>query len=355
MNFNISTYKNYRVFYKGDEVEVVDSCFRNKVVICNENNLCTLVDPSELEMKFLLANFIHLHVNIYYKLEKFQGIALDVSNNMIVYINKEGHLQRSFLDDLRLMSDKDIKAFDNNLIEHNLYWDGSALKSFIKDDWNKSGNGLIIKESNKDTKTLARLSTLYESRADVFHVGERVHIFYAHMTDSGVYYAISHNDKIGWIFEADIAKELMEPYAQIQFNDGTQIEGYILDASLPHITYIDCTTGKEISSEVATNYTIRESVYNRFLQCNHVVCRGKCIRVITSSYGIHKKIKVTKCVKTSTFNEVGLACGIKALPNVGIKGETAHILQDYLCNLYYIMKSNDSFYLIPVSSTEEIK
>lgn len=355
MNFNISTYKNYRVFYKGDEVEVINSCFRNKVAICNENNLCTLVDPSELEMKLPLVNFIHLHVNIYYELEEYQGIALDISDNMIVYINKEGHLQRSFLGDLRLMSDKDIESFDTSLIKHNLYWDDSALKSFIKDDWNRSGDGLVIKESNKDTKTLARLATLYESRADVFHVGERVHISHAHMTDSGVYYAISHNDKIGWIFEANIAEELMEPYAQIQFNDGTQIEGYILDASLPHITYIDCMTGKEISSEVATNYTIRESVYNRFLQCNHV-CRGnKCIRVITSSYGIHKKIKVTKCVKTPTFNEVGLACGIKASPNVGIEGETAHILQDYKGNLYYIMKSNDSLYLVLVSSTEEIK
>ena len=355
MNFNISTYKNYRIFYKGDEVEVVNSCFRNKVVICNEDNLCTLVDPPELEMKFLLANFIHLHVNIYYELEEYQGIALDVSDNMIVYINKEGHLQRSFLGDLRLMSNKDIESFDTSLIKHNLYWDGSALKSFIKDDWNRSGNGLVIKESNKDTKTLARLATLYESRADVFHIGERVHIFHAHMTDSGVYYAISHNDKIGWIFEANIAEELMEPYAQIQFNDGTQIEGYILDASLPHITYINCMTGKKMASEVATNYTIRESVYNRFLQCNHVCKGNECIRVITSCYGIHKKIKVTKCVKASTFNKVGLACGIKALPDVGIEGETANILQDYKGNLYYIMKSNDSLYLVLVSSTEEIK
>ena len=353
MNFNISTYKNYRVFYKGDEVEVVDSCFRNKVVICNEDNLCTLVDPSELEMRLLLANFIHLHVNIYYKLEKYQGIALDISDNMIVYINKEGHLQRSFLGDLRLMSD--IESFDASLIKHNLYWDGSALKPFIKDDWNRSGDGLVIKESNRDTKTLARLSTLYESRADVFHVGERVHIFHAHMTDSGVYYAVSHEDKTGWIFEANIAEELMEPYAQIQFNDGTQIEGYILDASLPHITYIDCTTGEKMASEVATNYTIRESVYNRFLQCNHVCKGNECIRVITSCYGIHKKIKVTKCVKASTFIEVGLACGIKTLPDVGIEGETTNILQDYKGNLYYIMESNDSLYLVSVLSTEEIK
>ena len=59
MNFNINTYKNYRVFYEGDEVEVVNSCFRNKVVICNEDDFCALV--SDLEMKFPLANFIHLH------------------------------------------------------------------------------------------------------------------------------------------------------------------------------------------------------------------------------------------------------------------------------------------------------
>ena len=86
------------------------------------------------------------------------------------------------------------------------------------------------------------------------------------------------------------------------------------------------------------------------------MCRGnECIRVITSCYGIHKKIKVTKCVKASTFNEVGLAWDIKTLPNVGIEGETVNILQDYKGNLYYIMKSNDSLYLVSVLSTEEIK